>query len=360
VKAVGVRRVLIGLGVLVAVLAGGWLAAQEATRYYSGPVSPHWDGERFRVPGVSLDKPFGEFLRWQRTRQPAVWPERIDNPAPDVPPVRMAGDTLRVSFVGHATVLLQTADLNILTDPVWAERASPVSFSGPKRVRAPGIRFADLPPIDVVLVSHNHYDHLCAATLQQLVARDNPLIVTALGNDTIIRRIARSARVVALDWGQSHAVNDQVRIAADPMQHWSSRLGFDRNRALWAALTVDTPGGKLLFVGDTGYGRWWIDVLKARHGAFRFAILPIGAYEPRWFMAPQHMNPAEAVQAFEALGGMPTLGHHFGTFQLTDEAVDAPEQALAAALQARGLAFERFRALQPGQVWLLPAPGAGG
>jgi L-ascorbate metabolism protein UlaG (beta-lactamase superfamily) len=341
------------LVILAALFLGGGSVAHWSTRYYTGPASDHFDGSTFFIPGHPRPTGFSDFLRWQRTREQAVWPASLANPAADVPPARVDGAALRVSFVGHATVLLQTQGLNILTDPVWSERTSPFQFAGPKRVRAPGIVFAQLPKIDVVLVSHNHYDHLDVATLRQLIARDNPLIITPLGNDAII---GGGGRFAVLDWDQSVTVSPALRVEAEPVQHWSSRWGWDNNRALWAGFTLHTPSGRIVFAGDTGLGDgWWVDRIAKKPGApVRFAMLPIGAYEPRWFMRWSHMNPDDAVQAFERLGRPPTLGIHFGTWQLTDEAVDAPEAALAAALAARGINATQFRAVQPGQVWDVP------
>jgi L-ascorbate metabolism protein UlaG (beta-lactamase superfamily) len=260
----------------------------------------------------------------------------------------------RVAFVGHVTVLLQTAGLNILIDPVWSERASPFGFIGPKRVNDPGIAFADLPPIDVVLVTHNHYDHLDAATLTRLAQAHGPRVITPLVNDTIMREFAPTFRTEAHDWGDRVELGAACAVTLVPARHWSARGLFDRNKALWCAFVIETPAGRIFYVGDSGYGDGGhFRHVRERHGPIRLACLPVGAYEPRWFMREQHMNPEEAVRAFHDCGAEQALGHHFGTFPLTDEPHDAPAQALAAARRAANIAPERFRLLRPGEVWEL-------
>lgn len=257
-------------------------------------------------------------------------------------------------FVGHASFLVQTAGLNILLDPVWSVRASPFRRIGPKRVNDPGIPFADLPPVDAVLVSHGHYDHLDIATLSRLAAAHRARVITPLGNDAIMRSRDSVIAAEAYDWDQRVGLGAGVTVTLIPTRHWTARSLRDRNMALWASFVIDTPGGKIYFVADSGYGDGrYFRQARERHGAPRLAILPIGAYEPRWFMRDMHMNPAEAVQAFVDCGAEFALAHHFGTFQLTDEAIDAPVEALAEALKDAGIAAERFRALQPGQVWEL-------
>lgn len=266
-------------------------------------------------------------------------------------------------MVGHASVLIQAAGLNILVDPVWSERASPVSWAGPKRVTRPGIAFDDLPPIDAVLVTHNHYDHMDMATLRRLHAAHRPQFVTALGNDVIIRSVTSGADPVALDWGDAHELAASVTIAAVPAHHWSARTSADRRMALWCGFVIRTPDHLVYNVGDTGYGDGAIfrDV-RARYGAPDAAIIPIGAYEPRWFMADQHVDPDEAVRIMLDCGAEQALGVHWGTFQLTNEARDAPRHALTGALLTRGIKPGRFLAMKPGEVWsdIRPSTAAAG
>jgi L-ascorbate metabolism protein UlaG (beta-lactamase superfamily) len=321
------------------------------SRYYSGPVSDHFDGKRFFGPRKSGNKGVGQMLKWQLSGQKALWPRWIENAPQPRPPERVHNAAVRLTMIGHVSVLIQTCGLNILTDPVWSKRVSPSQLVGPKRVRAPGIALVDLPPIDVVLVSHNHYDHLDTATLIQLVTLYNPLIITPLGNDSIIRAVCPKARIETLDWDQQTRFGD-MRIDAEPVNHWSARWTSDRNQALWAAFTL-TVGGKRIFVNcDSGFADgWWAERVMQKHGCIDVALLPIGAYAPRWFMIDAHMDPDEAVRVHQMLGGPATLGFHWGTFQLTDEPINEPVEKLAAALAREGLDPTLFRTLDPGEGW---------
>jgi L-ascorbate metabolism protein UlaG (beta-lactamase superfamily) len=333
--------------------------------YYSGPVSDHFDGQRFFNPGTHepprLDA--GRMLgRWLSAERPA-WPDSVPV-QPSVPARTVAGDEMRVTWVGHSTVLVQVAGLNILTDPIWSERASPFSFMGPKRVREPGVRFDDLPHIDLVLVSHNHWDHLDLPTLQRLWARDRPTIVTSLGNDTIMRGEGIEAR--ALDWGGRTVVYSpgcgptQRCVAAAVVtvlrnQHWGSRWGTDRNRALWSAFAVSTRHGNIFFGGDTGWGDGSWATEAARAGPYRLAIIPIGAYLPRDIMQNSHMGPEEALRVFRAFNPVMALGVHWGTFQLAFERIDDPPRTLAALARGQGLPPGRFVTTEAGRPFSVPA-----
>ena len=347
------RKLLALLGVpLLAAAAFTGFARSGSRRnfYYDGPPSPHFDGERFFTPIQPPDKTIGDLLRWNLAGGRATWPEAWPSPFQDRPPERVAG--LRVSLIGHASVLYQTAGLNILVDPVYSERASPFTFAGPKRVNPPGVAFEDLPPIDLVLVTHNHYDHLDTATLKRLWDRHRPRILAPLGNDAIIRADQPDVAVEPHDWGAQVPISPRLSVTLLPSYHWSARSLNDRRMALWANFLLRGDGGAVYHVGDTAYGDGAIfrEVRRA-YGSPRLAVLPIGAYEPRWFMKPQHMNPAEAVQVFQDLGATHAVGHHWGTFQLTNEGIEEPAKALAAALEAAGLPAERFRGLRPGEVW---------
>lgn len=320
--------------------------------YYRGSKSDHFNGERFFNPGFAKymgGSPGGFLNRWL-TGERAAWPVEVPV-RQTVPPARVMGEDMRVTWIGHATVLVQTQGLNMLTDPVWSERASPFSWIGPKRVRAPGVAFDDLPKIDIVLVSHNHYDHMDLSTLERLWARDRPAIVAGLGNDTLLR--GRGIEGIALDWNKRVRIGGAM-VVAERNHHWSSRWGVDRNRALWSAFTVELPGGSIFFAGDTGIGdgSW---VREAARGPIRLAILPIGAYEPRDFMKTNHINPEEAVAIFEALKPALALGIHWGTFQLTFEGINEPRQKLAALKRQRGIAPDRFVATEAGQSFGVPA-----
>lgn len=323
------------------------------SRYYSGPVSDHFDGKHFFGPRASGNKGFSQLLKWQLSGERAKWPRWIENAVHPPPPERVDGDAIRVTMIGHVSTLIQTAGLNVLTDPVWSDRASPFQWAGPKRVRAPGVALKDLPPIDLILVSHNHYDHLDTGTIATLVAAHDPLIVTPLGNDTIIRKAAPAARIAAVDWDWTANCGPLV-IEAEPVNHWSARWSNDRNEALWAAFTIHAPNRRIVFNGDSGFaGGWWVDRLMAKHKSIDFSLCPIGAYAPRWFMADAHMDPDEAVEVYKRMGAPLTLGYHWGTFQLTDEPIEEPRERLTAALAREGIDPARFRTLEPGEAWQL-------
>ncbi|MEF2074133.1 MBL fold metallo-hydrolase [Consotaella aegiceratis] len=328
----------------------------RANPFYRGPESDHFDGRLFFNPGGEGPGQASQLLRWRLKNRPAAWPESFPSPfPPDRPPERVDGDAARLSFVGHASLLLQTGGLNMLFDPVWSERCSPFERLGPKRHNAPGIGFDDLPPIDVVCVSHSHYDHMDRATLRRLQARFQPRFVTPLGNDALIHRFCPDARIEAYDWLDRAMLNPSVAITFEPTHHWGARGLYDRRMTLWASFAVHTPAGLIYVVGDSGFfGGANYRAARERHGPPKLAMLPIGAYAPRFFMAPQHQDPDEAVRAARFLEAEMVLGSHWGTFQLTDEAVDEPVRRLAAALAKWQVDPQRFVAARPGLVHTLP------
>ena len=337
---------------------------------YSGPVSDHFDGRRFHM-AIPRDRRLRDYVAWLAQREPGPWRDfEAIAPGPP-PPRRVLGEALRVTPINHSTVLIQTAGLNMLTDPIWSQRASPFSFMGPERHIPPGIRFEDLPPIDAVLVSHSHYDHMDLATLKRLWERDHPRIFAGLGNAGTLRAAGIGA-VIETDWWQARDLSPGVRVHGVPAQHWTSRGLFDRNRTLWLGYVVETPGGAIYFAGDTGFGPHY-NAIAARFPALRLALLPIGAYLPRWFMQPVHMNPAEAVAAWRILGAASALAIHYGTFRLAEEGQDQPLAALAQALSQPDLTADSgigrtpgvvriqsgdaptcFRAVPFGQAWQVP------
>ena len=318
--------------------------------------SDHFDGARFFNPGhPPTDRSLRALLRWRFNGARAAWPARVPV-TPVVPAARCDG--LVVTMVGHSSLLVQAGGVNVLTDPVWSERASPVGFAGPKRAAAPGIRFEDLPPIDAVLLSHNHYDHMDVATLRRLQAAHAPLMVMPLGNDAIVGKAVPGARMAVADWGGTVALPGGAEAVLTPAQHWSARGLGDRRKALWCGFYLRLPGARVWYAGDTGYGDGAIfRAVQVGLGAPDAALIPIGAYEPRWFMRAQHCDPAEAVRIFQDVGAVRALGIHWGTFQLTDEARDEPPRLLGEALAAAGIAAGRFVAAAPGGAFVASGDG---
>jgi len=298
----------------------------------------HWDGRRFKNPAGPNLLPFTAVPRMLLERR-TPWPSRINGP-PTLP-APLDGANAALTFIGHATFLIQTAAGNILTDPMYSQRAGPILF-GPRRVRQPAVRFDDLPPISIVLLSHNHYDHCDLSTLRTLAKRFDPIVITLLGNGALVRS-AGMTKVEELDWWE-HAQTTPMPITVTPAHHFSARTPFDRNRALWGGFVIRAGDTRIYFAGDTAYRPYFADI-RQRLGPIHLALLPIGAYEPRWFMHAVHMNPLEAVQAHLDLDAEQSIGMHFGTFQLTTEGIDEPVTALRDACAARNVPSSRFRTL---------------
>jgi L-ascorbate metabolism protein UlaG (beta-lactamase superfamily) len=309
-------------------------------------VKRHFDGERFFNPDAPQTRGFLQFIRWKVSSRPERSPAFVTDVAPSTPPRAVEGSTVRVTLVNHSTVLLQQQGTNLLTDPVWSERVSPLSWIGPHRRRSPGIRWEDLPAIHLVLLSHNHYDHLDLPSLRKLAARREAEFVVPF-------RVARLLEsqgigpVHELDWGESIALRG-LTIHCVPAVHFSSRGLFDRNRTLWCGYAIEAGARVLYFAGDTAYGDHFAAIRK-RFGPPRLALLPIGAYEPRWMMSPVHMGPDEAVRAHQVLAAETSVAIHHGTFQLADDAIDTPAKALQESLCQRHVDGQRFRALSNGE-----------
>jgi L-ascorbate metabolism protein UlaG (beta-lactamase superfamily) len=313
------------------------------------------------------EKGLGDVLRWRAERGAEPWPAWIASEAGPRPARRVADGGVRVTLVNHATLLVQMDGVNVLTDPVWSERVSPVAWLGPKRHRRPGIRFEELPPLDAVLVSHNHYDHLDLATLRRLAAREPVPFLVGLGNGDYLARFgvvargavtgaatldARSrtmevgararavevgarARAVEMDWGDTVELGGGVRVVALPARHWSSRTPWDRARTLWCSYVIEGPSGRVYVAGDTGYGGHFAAIGEA-YGPFRLALLPIGAFLPRWFMRDHHVAPHETLRAAAELRAGTSVVMHYGTFALGDDGPTTPLDSLRAALDERG------------------------
>ncbi|MET0284964.1 MAG: MBL fold metallo-hydrolase [Polyangiales bacterium] len=294
------------------------------------PHSDHFDGSHFHNPAGEHAKGLGAVIRWKLSSLDRPDWKQVTAEHGARPPTR--SDTLRVTFINHATVLLQFDGLNVLTDPIWSERSSPFSWIGPKRVRPPGIRFEDLPPIDLVIVSHDHYDHCDLPTLERLAARDRPQFLVPLNLASLLRDEGIHA-VHERDWWQSLSYAPGKRAWVVPAQHFAARGPFDRDERLWAGYVLETSGGPVYFAGDTAMSDHFARI-RERFGAMRLAVLPIGAYEPRWFMKPVHIDPREALAAHHTLQAQVSVGMHYGTFHLADEAETAAQEAIRAANDA--------------------------
>ena len=352
-------------GIAVVAAAG---AAATATIAADAPVdaADHHRSGRFQNNYVEFEpRGIGALLKWRSDAARAGLPKPPQQETPrvatDLAFVRanaVAGAAMvpAVTWIGHASTLIQAGGSNILTDPIFSERASPLGFIGPKRHLAPGLALAELPHIDAVVVSHNHYDHLDAASVKALAAQPGgpPLFIVPLG---VKAWLAGSgiANAVELDWWQAARVGS-VEIVFTPVQHWSGRSLTDRMETLWGGYAIFAPNFQVFFTGDTAYSKDFADIharFAARHGAgrgFDLALIPIGAYEPRWFMSEQHVDPAEAVRIHQDLAAERSIGIHWGTFQLTDESLDEPPQALTRAVRGASLRDGAFTVLAIGET----------
>ncbi len=315
---------------------------------YTGKVRENFDGEKFRNLVPTSEKSVWDLLRWRMTREVVGdWNYVTHPPDEEKLPARVEGDELLVTFVNHSTVLLQTAGVNVLTDPIWSERCSPVSFAGPARQHAPGIAFDDLPPIDAVLVSHNHYDHMDLPSLRRLFERDAPVFIVGLANGGILKDAGITAGLVELDWWDAHEIAPGVRVHGVPAQHWSARTRLDTNLMLWMGFVLESAGGPVFFAGDTGAGPHF-EMIQERYGAPRFSLLPIGAFLPRWFMKDNHLSPVDALVAHRQLQSRESMAIHFGTFELGDDGQYHARDELLALLNAAGISQDEFWVPQVG------------
>lgn len=280
---------------------------------------------------------FSLFLKYQRK----PWPDWVSSEYGNRPPAVVPHGQIRTTFINHSTVLIQTDNCNILTDPIWSYRCSPFSWAGPRRHRNPGLQFEDLPRIDIVLISHNHYDHMDLPTLRRLQAAFKPRIITGFGNGSYLGRYGLN-QVEELEWWDQGAPTAAgLKFTFVPAQHFSGRGLFDRNKTRWGGFTIESSSRCIFFAGDTGYGRHFREI-ENRFGQIDLSFLPIGAYEPRSFMCPVHMNPPEAVQAHLDLKSAQSIGIHFGTFRLAFEGIDDPANELIRARENAGLAADNF------------------
>ncbi len=313
---------------------------------YRGPVSDHFNGKSFVNPGNLKAKGFKDLIKWVRNRDRDPWVEE-KNVEIGLKPDYKVKEGIKLTFVNHSTFLIQTGGLNILTDPIWSERASPVSFAGPKRMRPPGIRFEDLPQIHIILISHNHYDHLDITTLKKLIRKYDPKIITPLGVGAYIESLG-AKHIVDMDWWQELGISPEITLACVPAQHFSGRGTFDRDATLWCGYMIKQAGGNIYFAGDSGYGSFFKEIGR-KYPNTRVSLIPIGAYLPKWFMSPIHISPEEAVRVHKDIGSEVSVGMHFGTFPLADDGLHRPIEDLKKALSREGVDHESFRVLEEGE-----------
>lgn len=316
---------------------------------YKGPKSGHFDGKTFsNFDGIKA-RGLWDVIKWALTEDPGEWKELGEQDIQYGQPPRKHIDdgTLSVTFVNHATFLIQVNGLNILTDPIWSLRASPFQWIGPKRMRPPGIRFEDLPKIDLVLISHNHYDHLDINTVKRLKEEHHPKFITPLGVSAYLHEngIGHTAE---MDWWDELKISDSVSVSAVPAQHFSGRGLTDRDKTLWCGFVLQTGAGTVYFAGDTGYDGIF-DKIGAAFNPIDLALIPIGAYRPRWFMEPIHVDPNQALQIHRDVRARKSIGMHFGTFPLADEGMYEPHSDLESAKEKHGLAADEFITIKEGE-----------
>ncbi len=306
--------------------------------------SDHFNGKTFFNPGGSKVRGLRDVIRWRRTSHPVPWPERVEvaqRPVPEAP----VPEGLAATWVGQSTFILRGGSATILTDPIFSERASPLPWLGPRRVAAPGVALGAVPKVDLVLLSHDHYDHCDLPSLRELARRDQPQVVSPLGHRSLLEGAGLS-RLVELDWWESRVLSPGLEVTLVPALHWSRRAPLGTNSRLWGGFMVRAGGRLAYFAGDSGYDAQLFAEIGRRCGAPDLAMIPIGAYEPRWFMSETHMNPAEAVRVHRDVGARRSVAMHWGTFQLTDEGREEPVRALR---EACGGDTPYFAVLQPGE-----------
>lgn len=335
--------VLIILAISIAVI-GHLLSAPG----YTGPKTDHFNGTSFTNLNGAKSKGFGDVFKWILRRDQGPWSQNYETTVGPKP--TSSSEQLKITFVNHSTFLIQWNDINILTDPIWSERCSPVSFAGPARMRTPGIRYEDLPTIDMVLLSHNHYDHLDLPTVKKLESDFSPLFITPLG---VSRFLAKKGikNTLELDWWDE--TTNRLKITAVPAQHFSSRGMFDRDKTLWAGYVLEYEDKKVYFAGDSGYGPFFKKIGK-KFGPIDVSLIPIGAYLPRWFMSPIHVSPDEAVRIHQDVKSRHSIAMHFGTFPLADEGQGKAEEDLILALEAGKVEQKAFVIPQEGEAITFP------
>ncbi len=323
----------------------GYLLSEEG---YKGPVTKHFDGKRFHNPDGQPAQNFGSVLKYAFTRKPEPYKENYETTVRQEPLLPSPTQGTNITFVNHATFLIQVNGKNILTDPVWSKRCSPFQWAGPKRMRPPGVPFEMLPNIDLILLSHNHYDHLDIDTLYRLRDEFNPQFIVPLGVKKMLSKRG-FAKVEEMDWWDSKEIMG-INIQSTPANHFSARGMFDRDRTLWCGYLLNHNGFKTWFLGDSGYG----DIFKTIYekvGAIDLSLIPIGAYKPRWFMSPIHINPEEAVQVHLDVHSKQSVAMHFGTFPLADDGQGVAEADFKIALEKLNVDPNKFIIPDEGETY---------
>jgi len=319
---------------------------------YNGPESDHFNGTTFENTGDIPSKGFADVMKWYLTRDQGEWTKAKGSEITFAKkPADNVTDGVVITYVNHSTFLIQTAGVNILTDPIWSDRVSPLSFAGPKRFRPVGVKFEDLPPINLVLISHNHYDHLDIETLKKLNKNFSPRFIVPLGVDLYLNQEGIE-NIFPLDWWQAKIIDSDITVHSVESQHFSARGLFDRDKTLWTGYVIDTPTGSVYFAGDTGYSNIFKKIGQ-KHPDIKVGLIPIGAYKPRWFMKPMHVNPEEAIQVHKDVGAQISFGMHFGTFPLADDGMDDPENDFAKAMRLPKNQGVNFKLLTEGDSFSL-------
>lgn len=320
------------------------------TGFYQGPPSDHFNGKKFFYPGEENQKPgvTSSLYNLLVSVLQHPWPKKL--PEIHYPELPNGCQDIKVTFINHSSVLIQTSHTNFLINPIYSKRVSPFSFIGPARHRQPGINKCDLPRIDAVLISHNHYDHMDVSYLKELNQSQHPLFIVPLG-DKIILNHAGIDSVIELDWWSTIPVKN-AEVTFLPAHHSSQRWLHDYNKTLWGSYGIQVEGKKIYFAGDTGYADHFHKIREC-WGRPDFAFLPIGAYEPRTLLACDHLDPKEAVKTHIELGSRASLGIHWGTFQLSSEKMDQPPLDLALAREQAHIAEEEFFVIREGDPFYI-------